>query len=126
MAEFEEMLNSILSSPKEMEKIMGLARELSGSGEPPERESEHKAEPPDRGIPGLGDISPKMMASLGRLMGRLGGAKDDDKAALMRSMKPYLRPERQEALDRAVKIARIARVAREAMDELGGDFDLGL
>lgn len=120
MAEFEEMLNSILSSPKEMEKIMGLARELSGSDSGPEKEPEK----PD--IPGLGDISPKMIASLGRLMGKLGGEKDDSKAALMRSMKPYLRPERREALDKAVKIARIAHVARAAMDELGGDFNLGL
>ena len=31
MGEFEEKLNSILSSPKDMEKILGLARELSGS-----------------------------------------------------------------------------------------------
>ena len=31
MGEFEDKLNSILSSPKDMEKILGLARELSGS-----------------------------------------------------------------------------------------------
>lgn len=123
MAEFNDMLNSILSSPKEMEKIMGLARELSGSsGEEPEKKPEADA----GGIPGLGDISPRAMAAIGRLFGKLSGEKRDDKTALMESVKPYLRPERREALDRAVKIARIAHVARAAMEELGGDPDLGL
>ncbi len=124
MAEFEEMLNSILSSPEEMEKIMGLARELSGSAPPPEKPAEAPAE--KSAVPGLGDLSPKMLASLGKLMGKLSGDKGDDKAALMRSVKPYLRPERREALDRAVKIARVAHVARAALDEFGGEFDLGL
>lgn len=124
MAEFEEMLNSILSSPEEMEKIMGLAKELSGSAPQPEKPAGAPPEKP--GVPGLGDLSPKMLASLGKLMGKLGSDKGDDKAALMRSVKPYLKPERQEALDRAVKIARIAHVARAALDEFGGEFDLGL
>lgn len=126
MAEFEDMLNSILSSPKEMEKIMGLARELSGSKPGQDQAPDPEPEKPSGGIPGLGDINPGMMASLGRLIGRLENTKDDGKTALVRSMKPYLRPERREALDRAVKIARIAHVARAAIDELGGDFDLGL
>lgn len=123
MAEFEDMLNSILSSPQEMEKIMGLARELSGAA--PEEKPPEK--PPEKsGIPGLGDLSPKALASIGRLLKDLGSSRDDDKANLMRSMKPYLKPERREALDRAVKIARIAHVARSAVEELGGDLDLGL
>lgn len=122
MGEFEDALNSILSSPKDMEKILGLARELSGSAGSEERE-----EPPKSGpeIPGLGEISPKLLSVFGRIMGELN-SKDDGKAALLASMKPYVRPERREALDRAVKIARIARIARTAINELGGDLDLGL
>ena len=122
MGEFEDALNSILSSPKDMEKIMGLARELSGSAGPQSWE-----EPPaqDPGIPGLGDISPKLLGVLGRIMGELKSG-DDGKAALLASMRPYIRPERREALDKALKIARIARIARLAMSELGGDLDIGL
>ena len=120
MGDFEEMLGSILSSPKDMEKIMGLARELSGGGAEAAPEPEEKST-----VPGLGDISPKMLAAIGKILGGLNSA-GDGKAALIASMKPYVRPERREALDRAVKIARLARAARLVMNELGGDFDIGL
>ena len=121
MGEFEDMLNSILSSPREMEKIMGLARELSGDSGTVEPDKTDRPEVPD-----LGDISPKMLGTLAKLMGELKSGRQDDKTALVASMKPYLRPQRREALDKAVKIARLARVARIAMNELGGDLDLGL
>lgn len=117
MGEFEDMLNSILSSPGEMEKIMGLARELSGDlGESAPPEPEKPSSP-------AGDV--KMLGALGRLMGELKD-QNDDKSALIASMKPYLKPRRREALDKAVKIARVARVAKVAISEFGGDLDLGL
>ncbi len=125
MGDFEEMLGSILSSPKDMEKIMGLARELTGSGEGGEKEADKKPEPSAAAIPDLGGISPKMLGVIGRLMGQLR-SEGDGKAALVNSMKPYVRPERREALDRAVKIARVARLARLAVTELGGEADLGI
>ena len=125
MGDFEEMLGSILSSPKDMEKIMDLARELTGSGEGGEKAGERKQEPAAAPIPGLGDISPKMLGVIGKLMGELR-SQGDGKAALVNSMKPYVRPERREALDRAVKIAKVARLARFAMTELGGELDLGI
>ena len=125
MGDFEEMLGSILSSPKDMEKIMGLARELTGSGEGGEKEAEKKTEPSAAAIPDLGGISPKMLGVIGKLMGQLR-SEGDGKTALVNSMKPYVRPERREALDRAVKIARMARLARLAVTELGGEADLGI
>ena len=122
MGEFEDMLSSILSSPDEMEKIMGLAKELSKSSESPKApEPEKKTE----AIPGLGDISPGMLGAIRKIMGELKHG-DDNKAALIASMKPYLKPQRRETLDKAVKIARVARVAKTAIDEFGGDLDLGL
>lgn len=126
MGEFEDTLQSILSSPKEMEKILGLAREITGSvGEASDSQS---PEPPPKTAteaPGLGDLNPKLLGILGKLMGEFS-SKKDDKSALISSMKPYVRPERRATLDRAVKIARIARIARAALDEFGGELDLGL
>ena len=66
-----------------------------------------------------------MLGVIGKLMGQLR-SEGDGKAALVNSMKPYVRPERREALDRAVKIARMARLARLAVTELGGEADLGI
>ena len=95
MGDFEEALNSILSSPKEMEKILGLAREISGSGGDGE---ERKAPPPPKGaqvdpLGGLGDLDPRIFKLLGRVMG--SGAEDRNKSALISAMSPYLRPNRR-------------------------------
>lgn len=126
MGDFEDMLNSILSNPKDMERIMGLARELTGGDAPASETERPKAEEPRSSpLPDLDGLTPGMLSAIGKLLGQLR-QKDDGKAALIASMKPYVRPERREALDRAVKIARIARIARTAINELGGDLDLGL
>ena len=124
MGEFEEKLNSILSSPKEMEKILGLARELSGSDE---KEESPPPPPENPGIlGGLTDMDPRLFQLMGRLMGEYSH-KGSDKADLVTAMKPYVRAERREALDRALKIAKMARLARIAFSELGGgDFDFNL
>ena len=126
MGDFEEMLGSILSSPKDMEKIMGLARELSGGGSEaaPEQERKPKQEAASA-LPGLGELDPNLLAAIGKILGGLNSS-GDGKAALIASMKPYVRPERRETLDRALKIAKIARAARLVMGELGGDLDIGL
>lgn len=41
-------------------------------------------------------------------------AQDDKKAALLSALKPFLKPERQEKIDQAVRIARLTRVVRAA------------
>ena len=125
MGEFEEKLNSILSSPKDMEKILGLARELSGSlGGGDEQKDTAAAEvSPKQQSPGF---DPKLLSLFTRLMGEYNSA-GSDKTAIISSIKPYVKEERRIALDRAVKIARLAHVARLAFSEFsGGDFDLGL
>ena len=37
----------------------------------------------------------------------------------MHALKPYLKKERSEALDRAVRYAKIARIARTVFSEMG-------
>jgi len=115
MGEFEDKLNSILSSPEDMKKILGLAREIGGEGAP---KDEGGAKAPD--LSSLGDIDPKLFRIISRVMGEYASAKDD-KTALAASLKPYLREERRSDLDRAVKAARIARAAKAALTELSGE-----
>lgn len=130
MGEFEDKLNGILSSPKDMEKILGLARELSGSlGSEPSATEGNKAESPLGGLGSVmnsfGDIDPKILTIISRLMGEYSSSKKDDKSALVASIKPYLREERREGLDRAVKIAKIAHIAKIALSEFsGGEFNI--
>ena len=40
--------------------------------------------------------------------------------ALLAALKPYLRPERREKLDRAMRIARISQIAGGALKQHGG------
>ena len=118
MSDFQEKLNQILSSPEELEKIMGMARSLSGS---PGQEPEHSS--PD--LPGLasmlGNMDPKIIGLVSRAIGEYG-ANRDDKAALVSAIKPYLKPDRREKLDQAADIARLVKIARLVLSELpGGD-----
>ena len=111
MGDLEEQLNSILSDPKQMEQIAGLARSLMGEGGT-------KGAPP----PELGDlgIDPGMLAKLTRAM-KDGG--DGREQALLRAMQPYLSEKRRGKMDRALRIAKLARIARLAMGETGGGDD---
>ena len=126
MAQLEEQLNQILGNPQAMEQIMSLAQSLSGKqeekvSEQPSAESE--AEPADQ-TPAESD-TPSPLSALDGLdprllrmgMGLLSeySAQDDKKTALLAALKPFLKPERQEKMDQAVRIARLTRVIRTAL-----------
>ena len=121
MSEFDDKLNSILSSPQDMEKIMSLAKELSGSlgggGQKKEAPSK-KAEPSP-----FDDFDPKLFDMVRRIMGEYS-SRENDKRALVESLKPYVREERRQDLDRAVKIAKLYHAAKVVLKEFGGDFHL--
>ena len=103
MNEIEDMLSKILSSPEEMEKLGKMASELFGGGEV---QGEKKSAAP------MPDIS----AMLSSVMGSKSGS---DKAALVKALSPYLKPERQRKLEKALKISRLAGMAEIAMQGMG-------
>ena len=115
MAEFEEKLNQILSSPQAMEQIMSLASSLSGEG---------LSLPSAGGLSGLlGSLDPEMISKVMTLLSTYQNG-SDEKTRLLEAMKPFLRPERQSKLDRAVQITRLSRVIRSAMNMFGGNGDV--
>ena len=103
MNEFEQKLNSILSDPQEMEKISRLAAQLMGGS------AEPGTEPPSGG--GFPDLK-GLLSNLGQ-----GG----DKAALVQALCPFLHPERQAKLRKALRLAEAARLAGVALETAGGD-----
>ena len=109
MNEFEEKLNAILNDPAEMEKIARLASELMGG------ETGETSPPPKPDSPPLdGEL-------LGRIAKMLGSAGDgNDKTSLVQGLSPYLKPERQAKLQKALRMAKLARLARAAMEDYGG------
>jgi hypothetical protein len=128
MSELEDKLNKILSSPAEMEKIMGIARSLSGSlgaqaaGDGAAAAAGAGVQPaPDlSGITStLKDIDPKIFRLVTRLVGEYTSGKND-KTELLNVIKPYLKEDRREKIDRAAEIAKLARLAKVALREFSG------
>ena len=116
MSEFEDKLNGILNNPQEMEKIMALARRfMKGEGG---GDSSGPVPPPVPGAGGLdlggllGGIDPGLIQKLVRGFAGVGGS-----AALLQSITPHLRDERQSQLKRAIMIAQMVRVARAYFSE---------
>ncbi len=106
MSEFEEKLNALLSDPEEMAKITRLASELMGG-----EQTAAKEHPPAPDAEAFG--------ALGRMLG--GAGLKNDCGALVAALLPYLRPERQAKLKKAVRMAQMARIAEKAISEYGGD-----
>ena len=118
MAQLEEQLNQILGDPQAMEQIMALAQSLSGKQEE-ERQPEEETQPPAENDPpsplsALDGLDPRLLRMGMGLLSEYS-AQDDKKTALLAALKPFLKPERQEKIDQAVRIARLTRVIRTAL-----------
>jgi hypothetical protein len=145
MAEFDEKLNSLLSNPDAMAQIMQLAQSLSGNGqegaptqqpapqqptaasEPPKPEPGHQPDPqtspaPQSGRTGnalTGGLDPKLMGKLLPLIQELGGQQDSNARQLLYALRPYLKAERQEKVERALQLARLFHIGKKFLSEWG-------
>jgi hypothetical protein len=102
--DLERQLNSILSDPKQMEQIAGLARSLMGDGA--------QGTTPEPGPD---------TALLGRIASLMQSGGEGREQALLKAMEPYLSEKRRGKLENALKLARLARIARLAMETGGRD-----
>lgn len=110
MSELEDKINSILSSPEEMEKISRLASQLMG-GTIPEKPGVQK--------PDEEKSDEEMLGKLQKMVQKAAGG-GSDKTGLIKALSPYLREDRRQKLQKAVRLAQAARLAGIAMNELGG------
>lgn len=132
MAEFDDKLNHLLSNPGAMAQIMQLAQSLSGS-QGPSMTSNHRAEskhtesippytpvsqPSDPISSLLGD--PSLLVKLMPLIQEFGGQKDSNARALLCALQPYLKPERQDKIERALQLARLFRIGKKFLAEWEG------
>lgn len=98
---------------------------------PPEA-GEHRPRPPRAASPGfgapgpdlsflsgLGSIDPKTIASLLPVLRELGEAQNSNARQLLFALRPYLKPERQDKVERALQLARLFRVGKKFL--LRGD-----
>ena len=137
MSDFEEKLNSVLSNPDAMSQIMNLAQSLNlggGGGESPPGGQGGGNEPPPPpppsgggdglgGLAGLGSllgqIDPKWINRLLPLVGELTGGGSDERMQLLYALRPFLKPERQDKVERAAKTARLIHVGKKLLQSMG-------
>ena len=70
-------------------------------------------------LSGLGSIDPKTIASLLPVLRELGEAQNSNARQLLFALRPYLKPERQDKVERALQLARLFRVGNKFL--LKGD-----
>ncbi len=137
MSDFEEKLNSVLSNPDAMSQIMNLAQSLNlggGGGESPQGGQGGGNEPPPPpppsgggdglgGLAGLGSllgqIDPKWINRLLPLVGELTGGGSDERMQMLYALRPFLKPERQDKVERAAKTARLIHVGKKLLQSMG-------
>lgn len=139
MAEFDDKLNSILSNPDAMSQIMQLAQSLGGGGQSsaapppqgqpgPQQEPSWGPPPPQQTAPpppgggggdllsslmGGGGLDPGLLSRLLPLIQELGGQRDSNARNLLYALRPYLRSDRQEKVERALQLARLFHLGKK-------------
>ena len=58
-------------------------------------------------------MDPKLLMRLLPLVQELGGQRDSNACALLYALRPYLKPERQEKVERALQLARLFHIGKK-------------
>ena len=135
MAEFDDKLNSLLSNPEAMAQIMQMAQSLSGRQAqqpvqqvpqaPPQQPVQPPPPPPLQQAPSpggsplsalsslTGGMDPAMLSKLLPLIQELGSQNDSNARQLLYALRPYLKPDRQEKIERALQLARLFHLGKK-------------
>lgn len=60
----------------------------------------------------LGGIDPSMIAKLLPVLSQLNRPESGETAAFLRALRPFLKPERREKIDRAAQLARLIHLGK--------------
>ena len=106
---FSSILNGILSNPEMMAMISSMAGKLKSENAPAESEA---VEASEAAAPASApERLPEAISALAPLLSGEGvkhSKRDNDRACLLRALKPYLSPGRSEAIDYIIKFSSIA------------------
>ena len=108
MSDFEDKLNTLLNDPASMAQIMQLAQTLSGeSGEA--KAADATSDSPNSEEAGF---DARTLQSFMPILREMQGANNSETAQFLRALRPYLRAEKQEKVEKAVQIARLIRIGK--------------
>ena len=120
MSEWEEKLNTLLSDPDAMAQVMQMAQSLSqqmgasggaasSSGGPT---AAADVPPPQELSSLLGGIDPALIQRLLPLLSQMNRAESSETTAFLLALRPFLKPERRDKVERAAQLARLIHLAK--------------
>lgn len=117
MSELDEKLNSLLSDPDSMAQIMHLAQQLSGGSGSQAQPPPPKAavpDPPKEKAAGSfsGGLDPALAARLLPLLQEYGQT-NTPAMELLHALRPYLKAEKQEKIQRAARLAHLIHIGKK-------------
>ena len=120
MAEFDDKLNALLSNPDAMSQIMQLANSLSGDSDTPSAPAAPEPPAPRSSGSVLSSLSggTELLGKLLPLVQEMG--LDSNARRLLYALRPYLKEERQEKIERALQLARLFQIGRKFLSEWEG------
>ena len=117
MEDMDSRLNALLSDPEAMGRIMALAQQLSGesaaSSTPP------SPEPPPPSQQEEDSFDPMLLLKFLPLLQELRQDNSSQSMQFLSAMRPFLKPERQPKVERAVKLAHLICVGKKFLTEGG-------
>ena len=132
MADFDDALNNILDNPAAMAQIAQLAQSLTDGNSAQNSQGgavqgDAKSSPqggPVQGNPAPeiqdGPVPPLLDSPLLPLIREFGKQRDSNARRLLYALRPYLRPARQEKIERALQLARLYQIAKQFLKKRGG------
>ena len=120
MSEWEDKLNTLISDPDAMAQVMQMAQSLSqqmgasggaasSSGGPT---AAADVSPPQELSSLLGGIDPALIQRLLPLLSQMNRAESSETTAFLLALRPFLKPERRDKVERAAQLARLIHLAK--------------
>lgn len=116
LEELEARIQAVLNDPQQMQELMSLAKSLGLAPENGEEARTQPLEPQQQPAQTLPDqpLLPQGLAPMAALLQQAGGL-DKKQENLLSALRPFLRPERREKLERAIQAARLSQLAGMAI-----------
>ena len=130
MNDFEDKLNAILSNPDAMAQVMNLAQSLgstmSSPSQPQQENTMHNSpspgashDPPNGNDDIFSLLDPALIGKFLPLLSELNRGGSDERLQLLIALKPFLKPERQDKVERAVKAAKLIHIGKKLLTTMG-------
>ena len=125
MSELDEKLNALLSDPNSMAQVMQLAQQLSGtfggasqpaSASPPPPPPPQQPSQPSFDASFLGGLDPKLIGRFLPLIQEYTQS-NSNTTQLLYALRPFLKAEKQDKIERAAKLARLIHLGKKFLSE---------